>query len=80
MTLLDQIRRAHEAKKRGGPDGPTGLALAALLPSAEEIADRLLEGDRDLTHAEALEEGFAAREAALEVMQELLTNTAEEDG
>jgi hypothetical protein len=76
VTLLEQIRRAHAAKMCGGPDGRDGLTLAACLPSVEEIADRLMEGDGDLTHAEALEEAYEARTAALEALEAVLTGRA----
>lgn len=65
-TLMDAIRRAHAAKTRGGPNGPDGLAIAAMLPSVEELADRVAERDPGLSPADALGEGAAAREAALE--------------
>ena len=74
MTLMDAIKRAHAAKTRGGPDVRTGLVLAAVLPSAEELGDTARRVDPSLSPGEALEFGFQAREAALEVMEDLLTD------
>ena len=72
-----EIHDQRGAKMRGGPDGPTGLMIAAALPSCEGLADRFRRHDPTLTEAEALEEDAAAREAALDVLEKVLT---EEDG
>ena len=79
MTLLNQIRRAHAAKLRGGPDGPTGLVIAALLPTVEELADKVMDIDPEATEAEAQEFAHHAREAALEVLERELTGRAVEE-
>lgn len=59
--------------------GPPPGAPAVPEKGAEELADRLMWHDRTLTEAEALEEGAQAREVALEVMEDLLTDTEEDD-
>lgn len=73
MTLLEQIRRAADAKRPGGLGLRDRLALSAALPAAEELADRFRRHDPSLTEAAALEEGAAAREAALDVLEAVLT-------
>lgn len=78
MALLSQIRRAHRAKLRGVPDGPTGLQIAARLPSLEELVDIVMELDPDISEAEALRIASVAREAMLDTLEELLTDA--EDG
>ena len=82
MTLMDAIARAHRAKKRVGPDGPTGLAIAARLPSLEERADAIVELDRDVSEAQALEVASVGRRVMLDTLEELLTEAGpgEEDG
>lgn len=65
--LLEQIGRAQAAKD--------GLLIAALLPSVEEIADKVREIDPGATEAEALEFGWHARKATLEVVEGLMTGT-----
>ncbi|MDQ3316341.1 MAG: hypothetical protein M3522_03290 [Actinomycetota bacterium] len=67
-TLMDQIKRAQAAKD--------GLLLAALLPSAEELADRVMTIDPEASEAEALAFGAHAREATLEVLREHLLEDA----
>lgn len=78
MSLMAAIRRAHAAKLRGGPDGKDGLMIAALLPSVEELADKVMDLDSEATEAEALEFAHHAREAALEVLEAILTDSKEE--
>lgn len=81
MTLMDQIRMATDAKRPGGPDGSTGLALTASLPALEEIADRLLrmagEAGEEMSEAEALATAHKIREAMPETLEEFLTDTEE---
>ena len=71
--LLDDIKRARDAMHRGGPDGETGLVIASLIPSAWELADKIIERDPDTTEAEALEMGAVAREAILDTLERELT-------
>jgi len=79
--LLDAIARAHAAKRRGGPDRPTGLALAASLPGLEEIADRLLwmaaDAAEEMSEADALAAAHKIRGAMLETLERFLTDTEE---
>lgn len=77
MSLLDDIARARAAMRSGGPDEPTGLALAAMLPSVEELADKIMVLDPDMDEAEALELGLVAREAALNALEEVLITRKE---
>ena len=78
MTLLDQIRRAADAKRPGGLGLRGRLALSTALPSTEELADKVREIDPEATEAEALEFAHHAREAALNVLEMLLTDVKEE--
>ena len=76
-SLVEQVRRAADAKRRGGPGLHAGLVIASLVPSAWELADKIIERDPDTTEAEALEMGHVARTTILEVLEEALTTTTE---
>jgi len=78
MTLLDDIKRARDAMHRGGPSGHDGLVIASLIPSVEELADRVMEIDPDTDEATALEMGVVARETILGTLEETLTTKEEE--
>lgn len=77
MSLMDQIKRAQAAKTQGGLGGPDGLALAASLPSVEELADRFAARDPDLSEAEALAAGAERREELLGALEDLMTVEAD---
>jgi hypothetical protein len=72
-NLMAAIRRAQAAKRRGGPDGPTGLAIAARLPAVREIANRIVELDPGTDEATALEIGALVRGIMLDALEEELT-------
>lgn len=77
---MGAIRRATEAKRRGGPDGPTGLAIAAMLPSVEELGDRLQrmagEAGEEMGEAEALAVAHEVRQTMLDTLEKALTGRA----
>jgi len=52
--------------------------IASLIPSVEELADRVMEIDPDTDEATALEMGVVARETILGTLEETLTTKEEE--
>ena len=76
---MKDLGRAYEVHLRGGPDGPTGLLLAAHLPSVEEIADTILSRGLEDNEADALEAASELREGFLETLARLLAGEADEN-
>lgn len=74
MILKEAVARSAFAVLDGGMDGHDSLVVAALVPSIEEIADKILaEHGGDVEEGEALAIGFAIREALLEQLEKQLS-------
>ena len=73
MNLEGAAARSRGIASKGGPGVGEQLAIAALLPSAEEVADRAIGLGIDMDEDDALAIGHEARRVALETLEREMT-------